>query len=354
MKKHIFLTTILSTCFMLGCSGSDHINEFRPQPSAEHPNIRMASRVDPELLEDFNGKPPIDFEKEGLEPVRNDCNSLIDSPYLPTDPEIKVYNVKIANSDNTGELRLRIYKPINPGKKIAGIYWIHGGGCLFGNPEVDEGQSLRFAKEVGAVVVSADYRLAPEHPYPAPPEDCYTGLKWFFENASELGVDDKRIAVAGASAGGGLCAAVTLMARDRKGPAIAFQMPLYPFIDDRDRLPSRNEELALGVWNKKANTYAWNAYLKGIGKYDVTPYMAPARETNLSGLPPAYSCVGELDLFRDDTIDYMARLARSGVATELHIYPGAYHAFEVTATKTQYAKRVVDEYVYVLRKALNK
>ena len=216
-------------------------------------------------------------------------------------------------------------------------------------------QSICFAKEVGAVVVAVDYRLAPENKYPASLNDCYTALVYLFKNADKLGVDKERIAVAGASAGGGLCAATALMARDKGEYKLAFQMPLYPMIDDRFQTPASQENIDLRVWNNVANKYAWHAYIGDLaGTDEVSYYMASARAKDLTGLPPAYSCVGNLDPFRDDTINYMARLAQAGVPAELHVYPGAYHAFEVIAPDTQYAKDVVNEYVKILNKALNK
>ncbi len=259
----------------------------------------------------------------------------------------------IPAKDGAGEIRLRIYRPVNSPDQAPGIFWIHGGGFLFGAPEQDEAQSIRWAKEVGAVVAAVDYRLAPENPYPAPLDDCYAGLVWLAENAESLGVDPTRLAVAGASASGGLTASVALMARDLGGPALALQMPLYPMIDDRFSTPASREDFGRKVWNNNDNRYAWNAYLGDLAGTDqVVAYMAPARATDLSGLPPTYSCVGTLDPFRDDTISYMARLAQAGVPVEFHLYPGAYHAFEVLAPDTQIGQRAADEYVRVLKKAL--
>jgi acetyl esterase/lipase len=261
-------------------------------------------RIDKELLPAFIANQPLDFEKTGVEPLREYFASLVESPNLPGDPEVKVYNVSIARLDNAENLRLRIYEPVTKKANLAGIYWIHGGGFLFGVPEQDEAQSIRFAKEVGAVVVAVDYRLAPENPYPAALNDSYAGLVWFAQNAASLGVDKSRIAVAGASAGGNLCAAVALLARDQGGPKLAFQMPLYSMIDDRLLSPASREDIDMRVWNPTANRYAWNTYIGELAGSDkATEYMAPARAADLSGLPPAYSCVGNLDPFRDDTIN---------------------------------------------------
>lgn len=319
----------------------------------DSPNTK--EHIDAELLPAFERLQPMDFEKTGVDEYKRIFNNLKGSDSLPKDDEVKVYDVNIDNPDSDKDLRLRIYQPKKVQNNLAGILWIHGGGYLFGVPEQDEGQSIRFAKEVGAVVVAVDYRLAPEHKYPAALKDCYTALGWLWENADDLGINKNKIAVAGASAGGGLCAATTLLARDKGEYKIAFQMPLYPMIDDRFATPASQEDIDLRVWNNVANKYAWNAYIgELVGTDKVSAYMAPARAKNLQGLPPTYSCVGNLDPFRDDTIDYIARLSQAGVPTELHIYPGAYHAFEVIVPETQYAQNTVNEYIAVLNKALNK
>lgn len=180
------------------------------------------------------------------------------------------------------------------------------------------------------------------------------GLKWFFDNAASLGVDDTRIAVAGASAGGNLCAAVVLMARDKGEIRPAFQMPLYPMLDDRMASPASREVMDMRVWNNVSNVFAWKAYIgDAVGTDRATAYMAPARADDLSGLPPTYTCVSTLDPFRDDTIRYAQRLAQAGVPVEFHLYPRAYHAFEAIAKGTAYSERAIDEYVRVLDEALN-
>lgn len=312
----------------------------------------LYERLDPDIRSDYSKMYPIKLDGNGLAVCRAEFDQLIGSSNLPKDPRVRVHDYYIQNSDNTGKMRLRLYEPIEKKETLPGIFWIHGGGLIMGVPEESEYLSLRFAAEVGAVVVAVDYRLAPEYPYPVPVEDCYTGLKWFSDNASSLNVDNKRIAVIGVSAGGGLCAATVLMARDRKGPAVAFQMPLYPMIDDRMITPSSKMDLDHRVWNKDANKFAWDAYLGHIPPAERTPYMAAAREKDLSGLPPAYSCVGELDIFRDDTIDYMQRLLQAGVPAEFHLYPGCIHGFEAYSQNAPVSIRAINEYVRVLKKAI--
>jgi acetyl esterase/lipase len=205
----------------------------------------------------------------------------------------------------------------------------------------------------GCVVVSVEYRLAPENPFPAAPEDCYTGLVWMVRNAAEIGVDPERIALYGPSAGGGLVLAVALMSRDRGFPAIRMQMPIYPMIDDRNHTPSSHEVTDIGIWDRDGNLEAWGMYLgEAYGTEHVSHYAAPARATDLSGLPPTFIDVGEVDLFRDEDIDFAARLIQAGVPTELHVHPGAYHAAEVFAPTAALSQRIWAMRVDALRRSL--
>jgi len=217
---------------------------------------------------------------------------------------------------------------------------MHGGGMIVGNLDADNVLLSEYVEQIGCVAVSVEYRLAPENPHPAPVEDCYAGLVWTVEHADELGIDATRLAIGGGSAGGGLAAGTALLARDRGGPALCYQMLVYPMLDDRNTTPSSYEITDLGIWDRAANIGGWQALLGGqAGTEGVSPYAAPARATDLSGLPPAFIDVGTADLFRDEDIDYAQRLMRAGVPVELHVYPGAYHAFEfaLTARLTQTA-----------------
>lgn len=341
--KHMLRSAVV--CAMLAASSAAFASEQA-----------YLDKVDPQLLPALEQSASLDFNQPGvLAHIKQRAQSLVGSDALPKDEAVQVYDVYIPNMDNSAQLRLRVYRPVQAEAEMPGIYWIHGGGFLFGVPEQDEGLCIRFAKEVGAAVVSVDYRLAPEYPYPAAIDDTYTGLKWFFDHAGSLGVDSTRIAVAGASAGGNLCAAVTLMARDKGEIKPAFQMPLYPMLDDRMTSPASHEVMDMRVWNNVSNVFAWKAYIGDAAGTDaVTPYMAPARAEDLSGLPPAYSCVSTLDPFRDDAMAYAARLAQAGVPVEFHLYPSAYHAFEAVAKGTAYSNQAIDEYVRVLNKALHR
>lgn len=203
----------------------------------------------------------------------------------------------------------------------------------------------------GVPMLSIEYRYAPEHPYPTPQEDCYTGLLWLQSHAAELNVDPARIGVMGESAGGGLAAGLALMARDRKlDPPLAKQVLIYPMIDDRN-VSGDEAMLPFCIWSYEDNVTGWSALLgkDTVGTEKVAKYAAPARETDLSGLPPSYVEVGELDIFRDEDLEYARRLAAAKVSTEFHLHPGAPHAFEVMAPNADVVKRALADRVRAMR-----
>jgi len=219
------------------------------------------------------------------------------------------------------------------------IYTIHGGGYVIGSNTMDDPQLEKWCPTLGIVGVSVDYRLAPDTPYPGPLEDCYRGLVWTYEHADELGIDPEGIGVMGVSAGGGLAAALALLARDRGEVPLAFQLLDSPMIDDRQTTASsRVDDLA--VWSRGSNTFGWKSYLGDLyGRDDIPATAAPARATDLSGLPPALVSVGAVDGFRDEDIDYALRLNQAGVPTELHVYPGACHGFTMFAPDAAVSKQ---------------
>lgn len=212
------------------------------------------------------------------------------------------------------------------------IYYIHGGGMVMGDNRLGIVEVLDLAKEVSYAVVSVGYRLAPESPHPAPLEDCYAGLVWIAAHASELGLDPDRVVVAGVSAGAGLAAAVALAARDRGGPALLGQLLCSPMLDDRNNTPSAVQMAGVGNWDRTANEAGWTALL-GLdrGGPDVSPYAAPARASDLFGLPPAYVDVGSGETFRDEDVDYARRIWQVGGVAELHVWPGGFHGFDALA-----------------------
>ncbi|MEV3920151.1 alpha/beta hydrolase [Actinomadura coerulea] len=223
-----------------------------------------------------------------------------------------------------GGVPVRIYRPRETPAPV--LVYFHGGGFVTGGLENEHERCLRFAGEDGIAVVSVDYRLAPEHPFPAGFEDCYAATVWAHEHAEEFGGDAERVAVGGGSAGGALAAAVALRARDEGGPPLVFQMLLYPVLDDRMATPSMRAFTEPPLFNSGDVRHMWRHYLGG--RADVPAYAAPARAEDLGGLPSAYVLVPEHDPLRDEGLAYAHRLIASGVPTELHHVPGACHGFD--------------------------
>lgn len=251
-------------------------------------------------------------------------------------------------------VRVRIYRADDQSSKLPALYWIHGGGYVMGDIDMDDRLMKQMVKRIGCVAASVDYRLAPEHPFPTPVEDCYTGLKWLFAHADELGAEPARIAIGGPSGGGGLTAGLGLLARDRKEVQVAYQLLIYPMIDDRNATAAAHAITDPRVWNRESNRLGWKAYLgRDGGGADVSPYAAATRATDLSNLPPTYISVGTLDLFVDENIEYAQRLIQAGVPTELHVYPGAFHGFDMFAPSARVSKQFKADRDNALKRALH-
>ncbi|MGW6717657.1 alpha/beta hydrolase [Streptomyces sp. NPDC054995] len=310
-------------------------------------------RLDPEMAAALAAEPlsptVLDgLDREGLAAVRA-ARANAGSP--PPAEGVLVRDHRLPGPD---PVRVRVYRPraADP-RPLPCLVWIHGGGMVLGTPEADDARVSRYVLEAGCAVVSVDYRLAPEHPYPEPVEDCYRALRWTAEQAGALGIDPERLAVGGISAGGGLAAATALLARDRGGPRLAFQLLLCPMLDDRNTTHSSKEFTEAVTWPRANNLYGWAALLgPSAGGDDVSPYAAPARATDLSGLPPAYVDVGELEVFRDECAQYALRLIAAGVSTEFHLWPGAFHGFDGTLPHLTLPRRAAAEQIAVLRRAL--
>jgi acetyl esterase/lipase len=253
--------------------------------------------------------------------------------------------------DRVDPVGLRVYTPPEKGSDRPCLLWIHGGGYFMGSALVTDPRLQRWVEDLGCVIVAVDYRLAPEHPYPAALEDCATALAWTFDTAGKLGVDADRVVVGGASAGGGLAAALAQLERDRGTRAIVAQMLVYPMLDDREHAWSHSTD-RIPVWDRAATRLGWRAYLGDRGG-DVPPYAVPARAEDLAGLPPAYIAVGAVDLFRNECVDYASRLLDAGVPTELHVYPGAPHGFDVL-TRSAVADRANRDLLDALHRAFTR
>lgn len=246
---------------------------------------------------------------------------------LPKPKGVQVEERFIPREDGS-QLRVLIRRPLEPKQGVPGILHIHGGGYHSGTPET-EFHGAHYIKRSDCVMVSPAYRRSVEAPYPAALEDCFTALLWLKNNAAELGVRDDQIIVTGESAGGGLTAALTLYARDKGEVNIAFQMPLFPMIDDRNDSESAKDNDA-HIWNAHTNEIGWKLYLGDLwGTDDIPAYAAPARATDYSGLPPTYTYVGAIDPFATETIEYVQNLQAAGVDAELDVYEGAYHGFDL-------------------------
>jgi acetyl esterase/lipase len=280
---------------------------------------------------------------------RATLSQLLAGLEVPPNPGVTAQDRVIPGPDGAPDISVRIYRPAAATGTLPGIYYIHGGGMILGNVAGEDAAATFICDQVGAVVVSVEYRLAPEDPHPAQVQDCYAGLAWLARSAAELGVDPARLAIYGASAGGGLTIGTALLARDRGFPEICFQMPIYPMIDDRNETASSREISDIGIWDRAGNIEAWQWYL-GDGPAD--QYAAPARAENLEGLPPTFIDVGTVDLFRDEDIAFATRLMQAGVPTELHVHPGAYHASENFAAEAALSRRIWDLRIAALRRAL--
>lgn len=240
---------------------------------------------------------------------------------------------------------LRLHRPPVAISSSAAMLWIHGSGYVMGNARQDDQLCRRFVKALGITVAAVDYRLAPQHPYPAALEDCYAALQWL---AALPGVDPMRVAIGGASAGGGLTAALALTARDRGEIKPALQLLAYPMLDDRTVAPSGVDTRNYRLWSERSNRFGWKSYLG-----DADPNTAvPARRADLAGLPPAWLGVGTLDLFHDEDLAYAERLKEAGVPCHVEVVPGAFHGFDAVAPGAAVSRAFFDSQCASLREAL--
>ncbi|MEV6288593.1 alpha/beta hydrolase [Kribbella sp. NPDC051770] len=309
--------------------------------------------IDPELrrpLQEFLEALPGGFEGiESLEERRRAVvEALASSPTTFDDVE-KREIPDVPGPEGAPAIALRSYRHRDAGQDSAVVYYIHGGGMNYGRIATEDASATLLCRRLKAVVVSVEYRLAPEDPYPAQIEDAYAGLLWTVAHAAELGIDPNKLVVYGGSAGGGLAIAVGMTARDRSGPRPALVLAPYPMLDDRNETPSSHEITDLGIWDRFANLEAWGWYLNGAPADGLA---APARATDLSGLPPTFIDVGTLDLFRDEDIAFAQRLMAAGVPTELHVHPGGYHVYDMFVPDAAITRRTWDLRVDAIQRAL--
>ncbi|MGI9622267.1 MAG: alpha/beta hydrolase [Acidimicrobiales bacterium] len=304
------------------------------------------SNIDAELVKGLDLAPAglDDLTRETVARVREVRASHF-PPAVETDVSIETFTVE------TAEVETRVLVYAHPDRdEGAGILWVHGGGYIIGTAEDDRARHL--AEQLSCTVVSVDYRLAPEDPFPAGIEDCYASLLWVAANAGELRIDPSRIAIAGQSGGGGLAAGLALLNRDRGGPDLLLQLLLYPMIDNlHDTTSGRYTNHP--IWDRQTSLAAWEMYLDGTPGLEASPYAAATRATDLAGLPPTYICVGTEDLFRDECIEYAARLMEADVPTELAVFPGLYHGGDLFVPGAQVSRRLEESYLRALRHALD-
>jgi acetyl esterase/lipase len=306
--------------------------------------LEIDALLDPELRAWVQAMPDETWSDSMLAERRELIRELARQNKPPLRPDVELEERHVAGPGSGPDVRVVIVRPRERAASAPAVLHFHGGGFVAGFPEMARATLGAFAGELGAVVVSVDYRLAPEHPFPCALEDGYSVLGWLHANTETLGVDSARIAVSGDSAGGGLSAGLALLARDRGEHAIAFQHLVFPGLDDRTALRTQFPPgVGRWIWTIDSHRYAWTSLLghaPGV-RDDVSPYAAPSRASDLRGLPPACIQVGALDLFVDENVEYALRLRAHGVPCELHVYPGAPHSFPMAwrATVTRACDR---------------
>ena len=314
--------------------------------------MSFLDQVDPEIVDALDAYQADRYRAIGDDPPKG--REMTDAVNREARANLPPTEVDITESTIPGpdcDIPLAIYQPPGPASR-GGLLWFHGGGYIVGD-ERDDTHCIEIAEFVGCTVVSVGYRLAPEATYREIISDSFTALNWIVDQAAELGIDRRRVAIGGRSAGGGLSAGLALYNRDNKGPDLAFQLLIYPMLDDRHETPSSHEITYPAVWNRDVSIKAWKMYLgDDYGGDKVSPYAAPTRADDLSALPPALVTVGTLDLFRDENIDYAQRLMAAGVPTELQVYARVYHGAESKAPAADVSKRMRRGYLEPLKHAI--
>ena len=311
---------------------------------------KLSEDVKP-AVEAFKNQPQPPEGASIEEIMRGMLKEMANQVAVSSTEEIDVENTYFKNSEGI-DIQLRVFSPKKLGNNLPCVYWMHGGGTISGLPEQEDSTLYNLSLAVGCVIISVNYRLAPEHPYPAPINDCYEGLVYVSENASEFNIDNSKIAVGGGSAGGLLSTSCALLARKNKGPKLVHQSLIYPMLDHRAISKSNQQITDVGVWDSGMNKYAFDCYLKDI-KDNIPPLAVPNLVEDLSSLPPAFIAVGTMDCLRDESIEYAQKLAAAGVKVELHIYPGMPHVFDSLIPESEAVKDFNAVRIAAFKRAFN-
>jgi acetyl esterase len=301
------------------------------------------AKLDPELRGALEQLPALEITRDNVLQIRE----LMASRPVPPSP-LEVKREDLVAPSESGDVTVHVFRKSDRPRQPA-LLWIHGGGYIIGSA-LDE-RARVIAHELDCTVCSVDYRLAPEYPFPAGPEDCHAALEWMMTNGAALGIDTGRVAIGGPSAGGGMAAGVALMNRDRANHPLKLQLLLYPMIDNLHATESGQYENH-PIWNQGTSFRAWEMYLDGEPGAAASPYAAAARAEDLRGLPPAYVCVGSEDLFRDEDVAYAQRLMKADVPCELAVFPGLYHGGDMFVPNAAISRRLMRSVLAALADAL--
>ena len=274
--------------------------------------------------------------------------------HVPSDCHVEYREIPISeHRGKTRTMRAMIVRPKEQEGKVPGVLWLHGGGYVYGFPEMAYfSRAIDLVAGAGAVIVCPNYRTALKSPYPAAIKDSYRALLYVKDHADELGIDDTRICVGGESAGGGLTAALCMLAKDRGEVNVAFQMPLYPMLDNEDTPSSADNHEK--VWDTPRNHAAWALYLRDLKGQEVPAYASPSRRRNYEGLPPCYTFVGDIEPFFYETLAFVDALNRAGVEAKCDVYPNWYHAYDVNHAESEISKQAAERFIEEFKLAMLK
>jgi triacylglycerol lipase len=312
-------------------------------------SVGPLSLVDPELRPALSSLPDFSALSDASLPA---FRSMLggDGDRLGRDGALTVSRVAVPSGHGADPIPALLYRPqAAAGNRVPALLNLHGGGYVAGCAQREDAAMRVVARELGCIVLTPDYRLAPDSPYPAALDDSESALQWLYAEAATLSIDTERIAVRGSSAGGGLALGLALRLRDNGGARMSFLQLIYPMLDDRTKEHAYTGKF---VWTAAANRFGWDSLLRGQDRADPPPCAVPGRERNVAGLPPVFLAVGSIDLFARENLELAMRLIDAGIAVEMHLYPGAYHGFPLVAD-SRVAKSLSRDAIASLRTALN-